>query len=412
MDLKYHHRLIAEKVDLALRTFPIVVIGGARQTGKSTLLKKDALFKARPYFSCDDPEILLSIKSAADSFLTSRPQLTLDEAQRVPEIFLTLKQIIDKKRVRGQFVISGSAQFLLLRNLGDSLAGRAGYIRLMPITVHELRSNKIQPVLYRLFEKAGIMSDLAQSKAVDWDPVWLMRGGYPEPAWDRSIDMRLWFSAYEATYLERDLRDLAANIDPLIYQRFLRIAASRNGSLMNQANIAQAAGLTNVTCGRYIHLLETSGLISRIYPWHTNTGKRWVKSPRLLFADVALAAHLAGNYSALENDKLASYGQHVESFVLQNLVALAEAYIAGTMKIFHCRSASGFEIDAIVECEGKQIAIEIKSAKAINSSDGKNIREFMNFNPACRLGIVAYRGSQVLPLRKNIWAVPIGLLLS
>jgi len=411
MEMKYYPRLVTDKLQRALKSFPVVIIGGARQTGKSTIVRKDPLFQKRPYFTCDDPQTLLSMKSSGTEFLNSSPQMTIDEAQRIPEIFLTLKYIVDENRIHGRFLISGSAQFLLLRKLGDSLAGRAAYIRLMPVTIHELLGRCEQPSLYTLFEKNGI-SKIADSGVPDWNPDWLIRGGFPEPAWDKSIDVRLWFSAYEATYLDRDLRDLSSNIDPLTYQRFLRVAASRNGMLMNQADIAQAAGLNNVTCGRYIHLLETSGLISRIYPWHANSSKRWVKSPRLLFADVALAAHLAGTYQALPDHKHTFFGQHMHSLVLQNIAALVEAHGSGAMKLFHCRSSDGMEVDAVVEYDGRQIVIEIKSADRVDSGDGKNLRKFLELNPGCILGIVAYRGKRILTIGKNIIAIPLSLVLN
>ena len=217
---------------------------------------------------------MLAITASGEEFLRSRQLLNLDEAQRVPELFLDLKRIVDEKRQHGRFLLSGSAQFLLLKNLGDTLAGRAGYIRMLPLSLFELLEMPGSPALHRFVADGCDFSVFTERSIIPWDGRWMNRGGYPEPAWDRSMDVRLWFESYEATYLERDIRDLAGRLDPLAYQRFLRIAASRNGSLLNQATIGRDAGLNNVTCGRYMHLLEASGLLYRIVPYFDNIGNR------------------------------------------------------------------------------------------------------------------------------------------
>ena len=410
--MNYRPRLIADKISHALDSFPVVVLAGARQTGKSMLLRNDSRLKKRPYFTCDDPQTMLSITAAGEEFLQSQPLLNLDEAQRAPQLFLTLKRIVDNERQRGRFLITGSAQFLLLRNLGDSLAGRAGYIRLFPACLYELRQITEEPALFRFCESNGDISHFQKKNMLQWDNQWLVRGGYPEPAWVDSIDIRLWCEAYEATYIERDIRELAGNLDPLAFQRFLRIAASWNGSLLNQANIARDAGLNNVTCGRYIHLLEVSGLLTRIYPYFDNAGKRYVKSPKILFTDTTLAAYLAGMQQALDDEKHPYYGRFFESFVMQNLLALTDAYIHGVMKLYHLRTTSGFEIDAIIELNGNLTAIEIKSSHTVNKTSADKVIKFIESQPNCTAGIVAYRGDRILPLGKNVWAVPVGVLLT
>ena len=408
----YRPRLIARKVHSALATFPVVVLAGARQTGKSMLLKNDPVLKMRPYFSCDDPQTMLAITASGEEFLRSRQLISLDEAQRVPQLFLDLKRIVDVDRQRGRFLLSGSAQFLLLKNLGDTLAGRAGYIRMLPLSLFELLEINSTPLLHRFFTSGCDFSVFSERPVLQWDNRWLSRGSYPEPAWDCSMDVRLWFEAYEATYLERDIRDLSDRLDPLAYQRFLRIAASSNGSLLNQATIARDAGLNSVTCGRYMDLLEASGLLYRIYPYFDNIGQRYVKSPKILFTDTALAAHLAGVPQALEDDKHPKYGHCIESFVLQNLLVLVDTYQKSTMKLFHLRTASGFEIDAVLEADGMLVGIEVKSSRTIDTDCTVHLKRFMGINGACKAGIVAYRGDQVLPLGKGIWAVPLQTLLT
>jgi len=410
--MDFRNRLISQKIRTALATFPVVVLAGARQTGKSMLLKNDSILKSRPYFTCDDPQTMLSLSNAGEEFLKTLPTITLDEAQRAPGLFLDLKRIVDEERIKGRFLISGSAQFLLLRNLGDSLAGRAGYIRIFPVSLFELLEKTGKPALHTFFDTGFDFEAFTDNNTSTWDNEWLLRGGYPEIAWDRSIDPHLWFESYEATYLERDIRMLAGHLDPLAYQRFLRIAASRNGTLLNQANIARDAGLNGVTCGRYVHLLETSGLVNRIAPYHDNIGKRFVKSPRLLFTDTSLAAHLAGIPQALHDDKHPNFGRCVESLVLQNLLVLSDVYPGAALRLYHLRTEPGFEIDAVLEQQGNLVGIEVKSSRTVAPGDSSTLQKFMADNPSCKAGIVAYRGDRILPLGSNIRAVPIAALLT
>lgn len=410
MSLRYFNRLISDKLSSALDTFPAVILGGARQTGKSTILTHDQKFSDRKYYSCDSASVSLSLRSSSAEFLREHPRLTLDEAQHFPSIFLDIKQIVDRKRENGRFLLSGSAQFLLLKNIGDSLAGRAFYLRLFPTTIYEQINPEERPFLFRLLNQKRNRPPKPSVKAHPWKARWLLYGGFPSLIWDNA-DPALWFDAYEETYLERDLRDLSSGIDPFNFQRFLKITATRNGTLLNQADIAARSSLNAMTAGRYLYLLETTGIIFRIPPLFNNPTKRLTKRPKLIFTDVTFASHIAGMSHILDDPVNPAYDHALESFVLQNILALIECFPAGKVELFHYRTSSGFEIDAVLRYSNKLIAIEVKSSEKQLEKAQKNLKKFINENPECSIGIIAYRGKDIIPMGKKIWAVPIGFLL-
>jgi predicted AAA+ superfamily ATPase len=410
--MSYHTRLISEKLTIALQTYPIVLLTGARQIGKTTLIKNEKKLKERSCFSCDNPQILLSLHSSIEEILTSQPFISLDEAQRAPYLFPTLKRIVDEECQNGRFLISGSRQFHLIPNSGNWFSTRAVYVRILPVTLFELVGDQKNPALYTFFKRNFDVSCFSAGFSSSWNDSWLCRGGYPELAWNPSIDSYKWFEAYEAMFLEYELHSIAAHINPCIYRRFLQVVALRNGSILNQASIAQEANLTNITSGRYLKVLEIAGLIHRIPPFSDDSGKRFVKSPRFLMSDVAMAAHFAGIPHVLEDEKNPHFGLYLKNFVLQNLFALVKAYIPGPMNLFHLRTAAGFEIDAILELNGNLVAVEIQSSRDINNCCATDLVKFMESNKSCKAGIIAYRGERLQSLGKNIWAIPIAALLT
>ncbi len=380
--MEYKQRLLSHRFRGVLGTFPIIIIGGARQTGKSTMLLRDPLCSEnRSYYTCDDPTVLLALQESPDSFFLEGRRYAIDEAQRVPEMFLALKRAVDRDRLVGRFLISGSAQFLLLKNIGDSLAGRATYLRLHPFTINERLNNGKVPLLYKLLDSSNpIFPD--QWQPVPWNSEWMIRGSYPDPIMNTSADISEWYRAYETTYLDRDIRDLAPGVDPYAFHRFLRIGASRTGALLNLSDLARESGLNAISASRYMHLMETSGILTRLPPWTADPEKRWTKSPKIIFDDVTLAAHLSNNVDALSNRTNPLFGRFVESFVMQNIIALAGAFSGPKVDVAHLRTAAGFEIDCIITCGGKTVAVEVKATDSIRGSDAKNVISFVESSDA------------------------------
>ena len=290
-------RWFSSNIQAALRVLPVTVLTGARQTGKTTLTQ--ALEPARTYFTLDDVGILDQAERNPDSLLSARPVI-LDEVQRAPQILLAVKRAVDTSRRAGDFILTGSANLLLMKQVAETLAGRAIYLDLPPFCPTEWQ------------ERKGALSPLDRLFAADFDwrewpdepgdwTRWLLRGGFP-PALEinSDADRGLWFAAYVQTYLERDLRQLSAISSLPDFQRLMMLAAQRTGKLLNQADLARDAALSHPTAHRYLNLLETGCMITRLRPLATNPTAALVKAPKLLWTDCGLAAWLAGIRSSAE----------------------------------------------------------------------------------------------------------------
>ena len=284
-------RWFVRNLESALKVLPVTVVTGARQTGKTTLVK--SLGPGRAYFTLDDLGVQDQAERNPDTLLRARP-VTLDEVQRTPSLLLAVKRAVDERRRAGDFLLTGSANLLHMGRVADTLAGRAIYLELAPFCPSEWRERKdaLLP-LDRLFAPDFDIREWPVETG-DW-PAWLLRGGFP-PALSIAADedRALWFSAYVQTYLERDLRQLSAVSSLPDFQRVMALAAHRTGRLLNQADIARDAALPHPTTHRYLNLLETGCLVTRIRPFATNPSIPLVKAPKLLWNDCGLAASLAG----------------------------------------------------------------------------------------------------------------------
>jgi uncharacterized protein len=280
-------RWFRQNLQTALRVLPVTVLTGARQTGKTTLTQ--AIEPARAYFTLDDIGVLDQAERNPDSLLATRPVI-LDEVQRAPQILLAVKRAVDTQRRPGDFILTGSANLLLMKHVADTLAGRAIYLDLRPFCPTEWQERKgaLLP-LDRLFAPDFDWREWPDEPG-DW-PRWLLRGGFPPALQIASeADRGLWFAAYVQTYLERDLRQLSAVSSLPDFQRMMMLAAQRTGKLLNQADLSRDAALSHPTAHRYLNLLETGCLIARIRPMATNPSTALVKAPKLLWTDCGLAA--------------------------------------------------------------------------------------------------------------------------
>ena len=269
-------RWFRHNLQTALRVLPVTVLTGARQTGKTTLTR--AIEPARAYFTLDDVGVLDQAERNPDSLLTTRPVI-LDEVQRAPQILLAVKRAVDAHRRAGDFTLTGSANLVLMKHVADTLAGRAIYLDLRPFcpTEWQERKDALLP-LDRLFAPDFDWREWPDEPG-DW-PTWLLRGGFPPALQIASeADRGLWFAAYVQTYLERDLRQLSAVSSLPDFQRMMMLAAQRTGKLLNQADLARDAALSHPTTHRYLNLLETGCLITRIRPMATNPSTALVKGP-------------------------------------------------------------------------------------------------------------------------------------
>jgi len=403
-------RWFAKNLESALKVLPVTVVTGARQTGKTTLAK--SLNPSRAYFTLDDVGVLDQAERQPDSLLRSRP-VTLDEVQRTPPLLLAVKRAVDEERRAGDFLLTGSANLLLMHRVADTLAGRAIYLELPPFCPAEWQQRKtaLQP-LDRLFAPDFDIREWP-AETGDW-PAWLLRGGYPPAlAIASDSDRSLWFSAYIQTYLERDLRQLSAVSSLSDFQRVMALAAHRTGRLLNQADVARDAALTHPTTHRYLNLLETGCLVTRIRPYATNPNLALVKTPKLLWTDCGLAAALAGIKTPAEATARPDSGFWLEQALYQTLQTW-RALDPLQRRLHFWRDRPGHEVDFILEQNGKLVALEIKSGSTVTSSDASGIRAFrdsLNKTQILVRSVVLHAGREGRPLDTGILALPWGWMV-
>lgn len=409
MEAAYYPREIAAILPKLLDQFPVVVVCGLRQTGKSTLLRHESILtEGRSYVTLDDLNALALARDNPAQLLTAARGLAIDEAQRSPEIFLTIKRLVDERRSPGRFVLSGSANLLLLKTVADSLAGRAFYAFLHPLNRRErFRALSEKPALLR-FLATGEWPKSTLPPIGDGE---VIRGGFPEIALRPETDAALWFDAFERTYLERDVRDLRQLEDLVGFHRLLGLAALRVGSILNVSGLARDSRLTEPTARRYLDLLETLMVVRRIQPFLGNRSSRLVKASKLYFADSGLAARLAGVASIAAPSADAMRGALLENFVLQNLLSALEPH-APEMRCYYWNEQSIREVDFVLEFGRKIVAIEVKAQGRLHPGDAKHLAAFLGRTRECVAGIIGYQGDQVLSLADKIWAVPLSVLLA
>jgi uncharacterized protein len=402
-------RWFLPNLQAALRVLPVGVVTGARQTGKTTLTR---LFDpARAYFTLDDLGVLDQAERDPESLLSTRPVI-LDEVQRAPQLLLGVKRAVDRHRHAGDFILTGSANLLLMQRVADTLAGRAIYLELPPFCPAEWQERKeaLGP-LDRLFAADFDWREWPDEPG-DW-PAWLLRGGFP-PALriDSEADRGWWFGAYVQTYLERDLRQLSAVASLPDFQRLMSLAAQRTGKLLNQADLARDAALTHPTAHRYLNLLETGCLITRLRPLATNPTVALVKAPKLLWTDCGLAASLAGIRSSKEVSQRTDAGFWLEQALFQTLQTW-RALQPQKRKLHFWRDRAGHEVDFVLEQDGQWVLLEIKTGSQVTASDTSGLRAFrdsLKRKAALVRGVVLHAG-KARPLETGNVALPWGWML-
>ncbi|MGA9453581.1 MAG: ATP-binding protein [Verrucomicrobiia bacterium] len=402
----YLSREITPRLVRALRQLPVVVLSGLRQSGKSTLLQNEAgLARGHAYRTLDDFATLAAARSNPESLLESAA--ILDEVQRCPELLVALKKSVDEQRRLGRFILSGSANLALLGHVTETLAGRAGYFTLHPMTRREQRGIKAQkPFLVKFLNSPTLPTGKA-------DPVSekeILTGGLPPACLGTADGVAEWFRGYVQTYVERDVRQLSQITDLVAFRTLAQLAALRTGQVLVISTLARYAKLNAVTAGRYLDLLEASFLIRRLPPFLKNRSSRLVKSPKLYFTDSGLSAHLAG-ITMLEpgHDDLLR-GALFETYVAQNLAALLEAHLPeAQMGYWH--EQGRHEVDFVIEFGRKVFAIEVKAATRWSESDLSGLRAFLERTPACVAAVLAYNGKEAVKLDERLFAIPLGHLL-
>lgn len=399
-----HTRWLAAQLEAVLKVLPVAVVTGARQTGKTTLVRN--VRAERPYFTLDDVALLGQAQEAPDS-LCAHPPVTLDEVQRVPNLLLAVKRQVDRQRNAGDFLLTGSANLSLMTHVSESLAGRAAYLELPPFCPREwLQSPKKLSPIDSLFNE-DFDHRHWPTEAGDW-PQWLLRGGYPSVLQLDSDQARdIWFGGYTQSYLERDLRQLSDVASLPDFRRFMALSAQRTARLLNQAELARDAALSQPTCHRYLNLLETGCLISRLPTYATNPSTSLVKAKKLLWNDCGLGAWLAGIRSRTLLAARVDQGFWLEQTIFQSLQTW-RTLDSANRRLYYWRDRSGKEVDFILEHQGKLVAIEIKSSNQATLEDTRGILAFrggLSKGTQFCNGVVLHSG-EGRPLGKNLYALP------
>ena len=407
-----YQRNIAGSLLEALQDSPAVFLHGARQTGKTTLVRALAgqEHPAR-YLTLDDAAVLAAAGRDPQGFVAGlKGPAILDEVQRVPEMFLAIKGAVDRDRQPGRFLLTGSANVLLLPHLSGTLVGRAEILPLWPLSQGEIEGVQ-ESFVDRVFSDSRL----------DWRPkrisksdlvARIVQGGFPEAVTRTSPSRRgRWFESYVTTLLQRDVRDLS-NINGLTgIPRLLSLLAARAGSLLNYSEISRTAGIPQTTLKRYLSLLHASFLIQPLPAFSANLGKRLVKSPKIFLTDSGLLSHVQG----LSSERL-SGEPHLLGPVLENFVAMElRKQISWSKRrpaMYHFRSQSGEEVDVVLEdSRGRVVGIEVKATESVRTDDFKGLRVLASsLGERFQRGLLIHTGQDVIPFQADIQAVPVGCL--
>jgi uncharacterized protein len=403
--MRYRPRRLAATLKRALRTFPAALVTGARQSGKTTLLRNE-LARYR-YLSLERPDARARALSDPEGFLNDAgAPLILDEIQYAPVLLHHLKDRIDADRRPGRYVLTGSQTFALMRGVSQSLAGRVAVLSLDPLSAGEATGTpEAMPpdrLLARVFGhgKAPLRAAPAP-QAADW----LLRGGYPEPRLNRRVDREIWFASYVQTYLERDVRDLLRVSDLESFRRFLFLVATRTGQLLNLAELGGELGVSAPTVRQWLSVLQTSQVVYLLRPYHRNLGKRIRKSPKLYLMDAGLATFLLGLHTRSAVLQGPSLGPLVETAVVTEWVkAFRGAGLEPPLSFW--RSSDGREVDVVIEYGGRVHAIEVKATETPVPAHAANLAVFATLAGRATRVALACRIEAPLALRPGIRAVP------
>lgn len=405
-------RNLKQSLHIAFQDSPVVLLNGARQVGKSTLAKQLLAEHPIRYLTLDDNNIRAAAMLDPQGFIHNSTGLwVIDEIQRAPELMLAIKASIDQNREPGRFLLTGSANVLMLPHVSDSLAGRIEIHNLWPLSQGELIAQQEKFIDF-IFSNEAVPIGLEFKVDKLALNATLVQGGYPEILQRQSQERRnAWFKSYITTVTHREIRDLT-NIEGIAeLPRLLHLLAARTGSLLNYAELSRTAGLPQTTLKRYLALFEMIFLYHPLPAWAQNFSKRLVKSPKIFLNDTGLTAYLLGiNEQRLSADRNI-VGKLLESFVFTELKKQA-GWSKTQPYFFHYRAHSGQEIDFILEEPGgRLVGIEVKAASTVSGSDFKNLQQFADdTGEKFYRGVVFYTGERVIPFGKNLFAIPISAL--
>jgi uncharacterized protein len=390
--------------------FPVLLVTGARQVGKTTFVQH-VREDARAYVTLDDPNLRSLAKQEPALFLQRfRPPLLIDEFQYAPELLPHIKMAADRSRTPGLFWLTGSQQFQVMRGVSESLAGRVGIVNLLGISRRELigKSRGVEPFLptdacvSRRLEDCGKM-DLKELYRTIW------RGSYPAVATRQDMDRDLFYSSYVQTYLQRDVRDLARVGDESAFLRFLRAAAARTGQLLNTADLARDADVAPNTAKSWLSILQGSGIVYLLEPWHSNVTKRLVKTPKLYFLDTGLCAYLTEWSSPETLEAGAMSGAVFETWAVAEIIK-SYLHCGKRAPLYYYRDKDKIEIDLLIVVDGTIHPVEIKKTASPSRHDIRNFAKLGKLKARVGAGGIVCLADTNLPLTEKAACIPAAAL--
>lgn len=407
-------RAITPKLEAALEDTPVVFVQGPRQSGKTTLAQMlqqpGSRLEPYTYFTFDDAAVGAGAETDPDGFVDRLPlRVILDEVQRVPGIFRAIKRSVDRRREPGRFLLTGSANALVLPKVAESLAGRMEVLTLWPFSQGEAEGRA------EGFVDACFASDFRPGNppGADWPSLSerIARGGYPEVQSRTSERRAAWFGSYVTTVLEREVRDISDVHGLREMPKLLRLAAARAGSLLNFSDLARDAALAQTTLKRHWALFEATFLVTALPAWSASLGQRLVKSPKVLFGDTGLLCWLLGlEPERLQSDPLLT-GSVLEAFVGAELMKQI-TWSKTAPGLFHFRTHAQREVDFVLEDRsGRLVGIEVKKTASPRASDFEGLRHLKELvGKRFQRGILLYPGAQTVGFGPELEAVPVSAL--
>ena len=396
----------------ALDHRPVVLLHGARQVGKSTLAASIASGPRRArYLTLDDAPVLAGARTDPTAFIRGFTEpVVVDEVQRAPELFLAIKAAVDRDRRPGRFLLTGSANVLLLPRLADALAGRMEILTLWPLSQGEIEGVREGFIDALFAESPPKLSAEPEPRSRLLERI--LRGGYPEVVSQGPSGRRdAWFGSYIMTILQRDVREVS-NIEALTAMpRLLALVAARGASLLNTSDLSRSVGIPLTTVKRYLALLEIAFLVQLLPAWSANLGKRLVKAPKVVLTDSGLMAYLLGITGERLALDAALSGPLLENFVAMELRKQA-SWSKTQPAMFHFRTSVGHEVDIVLEARGgRLVAIEVKATATLNPNDLHPLRLFAEATGRrFRRGVLLYTGSEPVTFGPDLHALPMSAL--
>lgn len=406
--MSYKTRTLEQFFERATEQFPVMLVTGPRQVGKTTFLRHLA-DASRTYVTLDDPMVCALAKEDPALFLQRfRPPVLIDEIQYAPQLLPHIKMAVDRDRTAGQFWLTGSQQFHLMKGVSESLAGRVGVINLLGFSQRELRDDAAAAPFVPLPE---VISQRDNSPTVLlpelFQNIWL--GSFPALHQAIPAERDLFYSSYVQTYLQRDVRDLANVGDEASFLRFLRACAARTGQMLRMQDLCRDSDINHATGKRWLSILENSGIVYLLEPYHSNINKRLVKTPKLYFLDTGLAAYLTEWSTAATLEAGAMSGAFLETWVVSEILK-SWWHNGKRAPLYYYRDKDTKEIDVLLHQDGTLYPIEIKKSANPDKHAVRHFKVLETLKQPIGAGAVISLAPMRLPISESVERIPVGML--